>query len=119
MRPAVKAYRRYFRAYRAFHRCLPWLWFGGCGLCVLVGVLQLGKSWLAIVCAFTVYPAMIGWLFFNGCGVLLKTLPRLRSRGVATQRSAWLVIAPLLMLGATFAALSIWLLIAVVRASAA
>jgi hypothetical protein len=119
MRPAATAYRRFFRAYRAFHRWLPWLWFGGCGLCLLVAMLQLGKTWLAVVCAVTVYPAIVGWLSFNGFGILVKTLPRLRGREVARERSAWLFIAPLLLVGVTFAALSVWLLTVLLRGVAA
>ena len=119
MRPAATAYRRYFRVYRAFHRWMPWLWFGGCGLCLLVAMLQLGRTWIGVVCAFTIYPAIIGWLFFNGFGILLKTLPRLRGREAAVQRSAWLFVAPLLLLGVTFATLAVWLLIALLRGLAA
>ena len=118
MRAAAKAYRRYFRAYRAFHRWLPSLWFGGCGSCLLVAMLQLGKTWIAIVCALTVYPAVIGWLFFNGFAIVVKALPRLRGRDVAVERSAWLFIAPLLLVGVTFAAGSVWLLIVLLRGSA-
>src|SRR5688572_27020790 len=115
MRPAATAFRRYFRAYRAFHRLVPWLWFGGCGLCVLVAWLRLGTKWFGVVCAFTVYPVILGWLFFNGCGILLKVLPRLRRGGAAPVRAAWIIIAPLLALGVTLAALSIWLLIVLLR----
>jgi hypothetical protein len=82
MRATSIAYRRYFRAYRAFHRWLPWMWFCGCALCLPVAMLLLGKSWIAIVCAFSVYPAIVGWLFFNGFSILVKTLPRLRNREV-------------------------------------
>jgi hypothetical protein len=82
-------------------------------------MLQLGKTWLAIVCAFTVYPAIIGWLFFNGFGILVKMLPRLKGREVAVERSAWLVIAALLLVGVAFAAVSVWLVIVLLRASAA
>jgi hypothetical protein len=77
MRPAATGYRRLLRAYNAFHRLLPWLWFGGCGLCLFVGVLRLGETWMAVACAVTIYPAIFGWVFFNGYLTLLKTVSRL------------------------------------------
>jgi hypothetical protein len=95
------------------------MWFGGCGLCLLVAMLQLGKDWIAIVCAFTVYPAIVGWLFFNGFSILVKTLPRLRGREVAIEQSAWIVIAALLLVGVTFVALTVWFLVVLLRGLAA
>jgi hypothetical protein len=92
------------------------MWFGGCALLLPVAVLHPGKTWIAIVCAFTIYPALLGWLFFNGCGILLKTFSRPQRRDVAKAGSVWLIVGPLLMVGVTFAAGSLWLLFALLRA---
>jgi hypothetical protein len=107
------AYRKYWNAYRAFHRLFPWLWFAGMGLCLLVAVLGLGPQWLAIVCAVTVYPAIIGWLGFNGTRVFVSLLPRVRRRRLVGRAVPSLLLLMFLVLGAVFTARAIGLLWAI------
>ena len=114
MRPIKTiAPRRFWNVYRGFHRVMLWLWFGGIGLCLLVAALRLGRFWLGVVLLLMIYPAIIGWLGFNGVGILLTTLPQLRHPQARRQPMEWLLVGALVLLGVTFTAGAVGLLLAI------
>ncbi len=120
MRPIkITQPRRFWNAYRGFHRVMLWLWFTGIALCLLIAGLRLGKFWLGIVFLFTIYPAIIGWLGFNGVGILLTTVPQLRQRQAEREPLEWWLIASLVLLGMTFTAGAVGLLLALMWRMAA
>jgi hypothetical protein len=58
-----------------FFRVMPWLWFGGIGAALAVSMLRLDQRYgvtPGIVCAVTIWPALIGWLSINGVGIVWK-----------------------------------------------
>jgi hypothetical protein len=79
----------------------------------VVSLLGLGDRWLFTVCLITIYPAMVGWLAFNG-GFILLRIVRNQPQESGSGALAWSLWAAFLILGATFAAVAIWLTINIV-----
>ncbi len=68
-------YRRFMRWADYFFRIMPWLWFGGIGACLAVSVLKFDQRYpisIGLICALTVYPAIIGWFAINGFAIVWK-----------------------------------------------
>lgn len=68
-------YRRFMRWADYFFRIMPWLWFSGIGACLVISILNLDQRYrisIGLVCALTIYPAIIGWFAINGFAIVWK-----------------------------------------------
>src|SRR6266545_528371 len=68
-------YRRFMRWAGYFFRIMPWLWFSGIGALLAVSIFSLDKHHgisMGLICALTIWPAIIGWLAINGFGIVWK-----------------------------------------------
>ena len=84
-------YRVFTRWCDRFIRVMPWLFLSGIGLCVIVSALRLDTRWglsLGVVCAFTVWPAVIGWFVVSGFSIIWRTMMGL-CRSKAGEREGW------------------------------
>ena len=77
-----KQYRSFMRLANNFFRIMPWLWFVGIGACLAVPIFSIDKLYgitLEIICAVTIWPAILGWLTINGFGIVWKFALRVES----------------------------------------
>jgi hypothetical protein len=94
-------YRRLLRRAERFFRLMPWLWALGIIGCLLVSLLRLDDRALALVCALTIYPALVGWLGLTGIGILWTSLLTRSRRGRGKSFTAiWLAVAVVFLVGA-------------------
>ena len=98
-------YRIFTRWCDRFIRVMPWLFLSGVGLCVIVSALRLNTEWglsLGVVCAFTVWPAVIGWFVVSGFSIIWRTMMGLSRSKAEEQEGSNLRFGFLLMVGLAF-----------------
>lgn len=75
------SFRRFCRGVDRFNRIVPWWFLAGVLGCVFTALLG-RQDLLGLVCAFTVWPALILWLFLAGTTILWRFVLQI-SRGKA------------------------------------